>query len=298
VKYARKGEAYCGWILKVYADTAHVVPSSATVGDDSEMLPFKGNETQPWPCEKRGEAVMVFAGPRRGSKGKVIGFEGDSVYVRLEHVDKGKHTLLFASAAGSDLVRVQRTDVTLFNQAWVGAAEERRKLPPARTEKVPDKPTTDSDADSMAWLGKASEEGDKQGPPPEPRQQEEVPDEPAKDPDADRMAWLHKPSVVANWQAPPQDESGGGGPWAMQAVGGQVQAQGHSEGVDEEVHSEAASESALQQQHSGDAMDVDAGVLAQTHSEAVDGEQLPQEGVAADTDAEAQPQVPPREAAE
>mmetsp|Transcript_86247 Transcript_86247/g.279201 ORF Transcript_86247/g.279201 Transcript_86247/m.279201 type:complete len:1268 (-) Transcript_86247:78-3881(-) len=138
VRYTHESQPCLGWILKVYADTVHVVPDSAEVGDDTVMHPLKGHETRPWLCDARGEMALVFDGPRRGTKGKVIGFEKTCAYIRIENENKGKHSLLFASASGSDLVRVERKDIARFSPAWEKAAEEKQKRPAVPV--VPDTP--------------------------------------------------------------------------------------------------------------------------------------------------------------
>jgi len=127
VKYF-KGDQLCrGWIIRVYADTALVVPEHEAVSTDPERLPLKGNETEAWACDKRGDMVYVFDGPKKGTKGKVIGFEANTVFIRAEHNKQGKHTLLFASASGSDVVRVQKKDAAKYSPEWAHTHEERRK---------------------------------------------------------------------------------------------------------------------------------------------------------------------------
>jgi len=150
VRYTRDSLPCRGWIVKVYADMAHVVSSEAEVGDDSDIHAVKGSETQPLECAKRGEMVYVFDGPRKGTRGKVIGVEKETVYLRIEHADKGKHTLLFASAAGSDMARVQKKDVAGFSKEWEQAAEERGKRPPAAPpapKQASDRPWWDVDSE-------------------------------------------------------------------------------------------------------------------------------------------------------
>jgi len=137
-----KGDQLCkGWIIRVYADTALVVPQNEKVSTDPERTPLKGNETGAWTCDKRGDMVFVFDGPKKGIKGKVIGFENNTVFIRAEHSKQGKHTLLFASASGRDIVSVNRKDAAKYSPEWAQAHEDRQKQPekPAEPEKEPEK---------------------------------------------------------------------------------------------------------------------------------------------------------------
>lgn len=123
VEYLQDGVDKTGWILKVYADTAHVVPSTAAVGDDSVILPLKGADIRPWQTTKRGEEVGVFDGPKRGSKGKVIGTEGTKLYIRTVDGGEGKSSLLFSSASGSSDMVVESKDTARYHRDWENAVE-------------------------------------------------------------------------------------------------------------------------------------------------------------------------------
>lgn len=118
VRYLRDGKDSGGWILKVYADTAHVVPETAQVGDDSIILPLKGSDIRPWECSKRGEIAGVFDGPRRGSKGKIIGFEGNKAYIRNENQEKGVGFMLFSMASGDGDIVADSKDIALYSREW------------------------------------------------------------------------------------------------------------------------------------------------------------------------------------
>eukprot|EP00927_Polykrikos_kofoidii_P038865 TRINITY_DN33309_c0_g1_i1.p1 TRINITY_DN33309_c0_g1~~TRINITY_DN33309_c0_g1_i1.p1 ORF type:complete len:1399 (-),score=245.73 TRINITY_DN33309_c0_g1_i1:350-4546(-) len=128
VRYMRGGIDCGGFILKVYADTAQVVSESAEVGDDSEIFAMKGSETRPWKCDKRGQASMVFDGPRRGKRGKVIGFESGVAFIRTESgKDKDKHPMTLG-LSGNQVLQVDAKDVARFSDEWVVAVETRTLL--------------------------------------------------------------------------------------------------------------------------------------------------------------------------
>jgi len=116
VKFTRGTQELAGWILKVYADTAHVVPDTARVGDQSGICVLKGSETRAWECSKRGDDVFVFDGPRRSSRGTVIGFDKNLVFVKTQAGEQGKSLLI---GARSPVVQVQKKDLARYSQAWV-----------------------------------------------------------------------------------------------------------------------------------------------------------------------------------
>jgi len=140
VKYFNGDQLCKGWIIRVYADTALVVPENEKVSADPERKPIKGSETEAWTCDKRGDMVFVFNGPKKGIKGKVIGFENDTVFIRADSNDKGKHTLLFASASGRDIVRVHKKDAAKYSPEWAqakGLGETAPAPTPATTDGPP-----------------------------------------------------------------------------------------------------------------------------------------------------------------
>eukprot|EP00440_Ansanella_granifera_P016863 gb/GFBE01018324.1/.p1 GENE.gb/GFBE01018324.1/~~gb/GFBE01018324.1/.p1 ORF type:complete len:1512 (+),score=383.19 gb/GFBE01018324.1/:1-4536(+) len=115
VHYTERGLSRCGWIIKVYADMAQVLPAHAMV---ETPLAMEGNETRPWTCNSRGEMAVIFDGPKRGTKGKVVGIQGSTVFIR--------------SDAGGELVKAEKKDIAMFSsdpkasaRAWVAAAEAR-----------------------------------------------------------------------------------------------------------------------------------------------------------------------------
>merc|ERR1712232_625979 len=73
VKYTSdEGVQAVGYIIKVYADTAQIVPLRATVGDDSVSLMRRGRETKPLECREAGQMAKAFEGRHRGKFGKVV----------------------------------------------------------------------------------------------------------------------------------------------------------------------------------------------------------------------------------
>eukprot|EP00931_Biecheleriopsis_adriatica_P049247 TRINITY_DN28482_c0_g1_i1.p1 TRINITY_DN28482_c0_g1~~TRINITY_DN28482_c0_g1_i1.p1 ORF type:complete len:1525 (+),score=381.40 TRINITY_DN28482_c0_g1_i1:481-4575(+) len=100
----RPGKSNCGWIVKVYADMAQVLPADKQV---DEPIPLSGNETRPWPCDGRGDMAIVFDGPKRGVKGKVISMQGDEVMIR--NMDK------LAAASGGDIISANKKDVAQYS---------------------------------------------------------------------------------------------------------------------------------------------------------------------------------------
>jgi len=127
IRYMDKGKQCRGWIVRVYTDMAHVVPETAAIGDDSQVLTFQGSETNPWPCEKRGDSVVVYDGPRRGAKGKIIGFEKSTAYIRLEGGDSSKDAQLFQAASAEALIHANKSDIARYSPEWEKAADEKGK---------------------------------------------------------------------------------------------------------------------------------------------------------------------------
>jgi len=130
------GESKCGWICKVYVNMVTVLPAHEQA---KQPLPLEGSETRPWTCERRGDTVLAFDGPRRGCQGKIVGLQGNLVFIRAE---AGESAGSLLTAAGGDMVRADKKDVAMYSpdpiesvKAWLARdAREDAASEAARSE--------------------------------------------------------------------------------------------------------------------------------------------------------------------
>eukprot|EP00930_Biecheleria_cincta_P093180 TRINITY_DN8337_c0_g1_i1.p1 TRINITY_DN8337_c0_g1~~TRINITY_DN8337_c0_g1_i1.p1 ORF type:complete len:1569 (-),score=350.11 TRINITY_DN8337_c0_g1_i1:212-4381(-) len=150
VQYKQGSETKCGWIVKVYANMAHVLPASERV---ASPLPFEDTEISPWPCTFRGDEVIVFDGPKRGVKGRVTGIQADNtVFIRSE---KRSST---ASILSGPMVRTTKKEVAKYcadPEAWVNAALAKAEPPQPGTQDQG--PKAESNRDSVSDVEVASQ---------------------------------------------------------------------------------------------------------------------------------------------
>eukprot|EP00441_Pelagodinium_beii_P041844 CAMPEP_0197631774 /NCGR_PEP_ID=MMETSP1338-20131121/8832_1 /TAXON_ID=43686 ORGANISM="Pelagodinium beii, Strain RCC1491" /NCGR_SAMPLE_ID=MMETSP1338 /ASSEMBLY_ACC=CAM_ASM_000754 /LENGTH=1441 /DNA_ID=CAMNT_0043203305 /DNA_START=30 /DNA_END=4356 /DNA_ORIENTATION=+ len=98
-----------GWIIEVVGDMATVLPAHKQV-DKPTVL--ESSETRPWECKSRGDMVLVHSGPKRNTKGKIVGVNKNTLYIRRER-DAGQSGEI--TAAGSDMVQADRKDVVMYS---------------------------------------------------------------------------------------------------------------------------------------------------------------------------------------
>eukprot|EP00401_Gymnodinium_catenatum_P064601 CAMPEP_0117619676 /NCGR_PEP_ID=MMETSP0784-20121206/86740_1 /TAXON_ID=39447 /ORGANISM="" /LENGTH=660 /DNA_ID=CAMNT_0005423575 /DNA_START=5 /DNA_END=1984 /DNA_ORIENTATION=- len=127
VVFTIKGKRCRGWIIRVVTEAVDIVMEKAEPGNDRKVYPLKGSETSPWPCDARNQAALIFDGPRRNKRGKVLGFDAGKVLVRVEENEPrqpGQGSLL--GLFGSQLVQVDAPFVARYNHAWVQAVESEK----------------------------------------------------------------------------------------------------------------------------------------------------------------------------